>query len=537
VFIRIFLVVLKAVAFFPVAALFLAHPVTAQVSCTARIVPLDAAGLDRDALRIAELQGFASELQSAAFRPSNYAARAGACLTHAPAFVPNTYDPNKAFGWAPLTVTLDYSSTYAHDRNDGITWSGKGLTITSSGGVRARKANFTMAVVPVATFAMNADFPTAPSSNPATYGFPGIVGLDQPQRFGSDAFHRIDAGESFLRFDLGPFGVGISNEAMWWGPQRFFPLLMSNTAGGFKHVFAGTNRPIDVGIGRLDFEFSGGQLRGSAEDTVNSRAPHVFSGITAALQPHGLEHLSIGVARVYHGAIPAGGYSLLEYLYSPYAALSVNENDNQLLSAFARWVMPDDGFELYGEWARDDHWENLVDFLKEIDHSQAYGIGFSKLVQKPEALLRISGELVHLEAALPFRQRGRVFFYSNSELPQGHTSAGQLLGSWTGTGSTAQIVTADRIKTTTQSSVFLQRVRYNADTYYERFATGYGSRGHDLELTLGLRHARTRAGLHIIASTELSRRWNRSFISLPAGRTSSEWNAFVRLGLNWQPAF
>ena len=39
----------------------------------------------------------------------------------------------------------------------------------------------------------------------------------------------------------------------------------------------------------------------------------------------------------------------------------------QLASIFARWVIPEAGFEVYGEWARDDTPYNLMDMVREPD--------------------------------------------------------------------------------------------------------------------------------------------------------------------------
>ena len=47
---------------------------------------------------------------------------------------------------------------------------------------------------------------------------------------------------------------------------------------------------------------------------------------------------------------------------------TIRVRENQLASLFARWVLPGAGFEIYGEFGREDHSANLRDFLSEPDH-------------------------------------------------------------------------------------------------------------------------------------------------------------------------
>src|SRR5205823_14545072 len=52
--------------------------------------------------------------------------------------------------------------------------------------------------------------------------------------------------------------------------------------------------------------------------------------------------------------------------------------DNQLASLFVRWAPPASGFEVYGEYGREDRNVDLRDFEEEPDHDAGYLVGFAR---------------------------------------------------------------------------------------------------------------------------------------------------------------
>lgn len=506
-------------------------PAAVAAQCDQMIAPASAVAIDRSLLRIAELNGWTTQPQPAAFRASSYAAR-GACVRgRLP--LRGVQQSTSPISFTLTNLSVDYSSAYPYDRNNGITWTGRGTTVTAAGGARVRWWKLSAAALPLFSYATNDSIALASTPNPySRYGYPWLLNVDVPQRMGPGALTTKSMGDSYARIDLGPIGIGYSNESVWWGPQQFFPLLMSNTAGGFKHGFLATNRPIDIGFADLTFDV----LTGAIPDTEHGEswpADGFFSGLAVGLEPHGVPGLSIGAGRTFSTRMPAQGLPVEDWLLKPYRNALSNLGDNQLLSVFGRWLMPEAGFEVYGELARDDHWDNAADLLKEPDHSLAFGVGFSKVVRQSPDAWRVFGELVHLESAAPFRSRTIGYFYTNAGITTGHTSRGQWLGSWVGTGANAQRLGAERTSAGGQSTFFVQRVRYNADAYYDFFAPRFGALGHDLEFTVGNSITRRKRGLAVSASAEASRRWNRNFIPLQEDRTGAEWNAFLQLALSW----
>jgi len=118
--------------------------------------------------------------------------------------------------------------------------------------------------------------------------------------------------------------------------------------------------------------------------------------------------------------------------------------DNQLATAFFRWVLPHSGFEVYGEYGRDDYNQNLRDFLEEPDHIGGYTIGFRKVSRRGNArLLAVRAEIQNLQFSSQARGRGWAPFYTHSRVTQGHTMLGQVLGSEAGVGGAGGVVAVE----------------------------------------------------------------------------------------------
>ena len=511
------------------------HAAQAQVCLN----PNSIGDFDAELLRSASLLGRAEWSLGVVQRISSMRVRANRCINSdiAGPAVSRTH-PAYQYGLLPAELATAYNSAYPRDRNNGVLWSGRGTSSAFSAGFFARASIVSAAVAPVFTWSANAAFPLA-TSLVGTYGAPWMSGIDWPQRFGDRAYDRVDLGASYVRIDASGLAIGVSNENLWWGPQRVWPLIMSNSAPGFPHVFVGTSRPVDIGIGHIEGEVLWGRLAESEvfdTDATNDR--RLFAGAVLGFEPRGLDGFTIGFTRAYHAIEPPGGFTFTEALRASYTKIGVNAGrDNNLLSIFARWAMTPAGFEVYGEWGRDDHWSNARDLLGELDHSQAYALGLQQVIARASEWYRVYAELVHLESAMTLRGgRGIVTFYTNTAVTQGHTQRGQLLGAWTGPGSDAQLLGIDRIEGLREMGFYLQRTRYNTDAYYTSMAPRYGSSGHDLELTAAARYSGLFGGLRFRSELGLSRRWNRAFVDLSNGKLNqAQWNVGFTLQALWRP--
>ena len=265
-----------------------AEQAAAQV-CHAFVLPASLASPERETVRAAELIGRARFENTVVARALSVRALGGFCVdTTTPGidFTKGSVVTDRfEAGIVPAELLASYQSAYPRDRNNGALWSGRGVSGSITSGIYARFGFLSAAIAPVATYSANATFQVAESLTDSEYGAAWMSDIDYPQRFGAGSLQEISLGDSYVRADLYGFAAGISNESVWWGPQRFFPIIMSNTSAGFPHFFIGTNRPVDVGIGRLQGEFTWGELSESDffdQDETND--DRLFAGLAIGIR-------------------------------------------------------------------------------------------------------------------------------------------------------------------------------------------------------------------------------------------------------------
>lgn len=446
-----------------------------------------------------------------------------------------------------------FNSAYPNDRNNGALWAGRGLSTSVDGGVivhwRHGPATLSAGLAPAIIFQENHDFQIVTGATPS--GYSPFVNpwhprrIDWPQRFGEDAFWVLDPGQSFIRVDAYHATVGFSTENLWWGPALRNPLLMSNTAPGFPHVFLGTSSPLELPIGTVEARAVWGHLAESDYfDRIASNDRRMIAGLVFDYGPRWLPGLFLGFARAFLANIPADGLSISEYVSRPYGNLRSNPvggrnplGNDQILSVFARWALPAAGFEAYAEWGREDNWDGLEDLIMEPDHSEGYTLGFQKMLPAGDRWIRFYGEWTNLETPPTYRtgRAGGIAFYVHHQIRQGYTQRGQLLGASIGPGSSAQFLGADLYDRWGRLGLFVERIRHDNDAYYNTWAFRYGYKGHDVELTGGIHHLFFDGPFRIGWGLAYSRRYNRNFLALmsPAPRIENNWT--FDLGVVWQP--
>lgn len=503
-------------------------------------------GTHLDLDRVEALSGLRPSGTEALYRAGEAVARE--CVASAPT-TGSRDTALSVFRFAPLPAVafVQLNTGYPRLRRDGLAWGGRGMGAALTAGVHARWGPVSGALAPVFVGEENRSFAYrrvgVPGLSPyASYFHPGVI--DLPQRFGKEGLAWLHPGQSYLRVDGFGATAGVSTETLRWGPARRNPLLMSGAAPGFFHAFLGTSRPADVGIGRVEVEAIWGRLHESEffDEDENNDA-RLLAGLLVAFSP-GNAGLTLGAARSYSRYLPSGGLPLLELVLGPYVNVRDNPTgagaDNQLISAFFRWAFPEVGFEVYGEYARDDHWEDLRDLFMEPDHSRAYTVGLQNVftLREPGRRLRVAAEATNLNSS-PTWQSGRgsiVDFYTHSAVRQGHTHRGQHLGAPIGTGSDSQYLAADYMVPRWLVGLHLERVRYDNDAYYRYFRYPYTTGGHDAEWTVALRGGAFSSSAQVVGEIGYSTRHNRGFVHLPGTLTTTiENNLNLRVGVAWTP--
>lgn len=355
--------------------------------------------------------------------------------------------------WIAPTASVRFNSTFPFGYNDGPIWAGRGFTVAGQAGVALRWGVFSVTLAPMFYEAGNASFPLQANGQTGRLAFEdGVLWgrIDRPQRFGSAPYARLDPGQSTARVDWGPLTAGVTTANQYWGPATVFPIILGNNAPGFPQVFVGTSHPANLWLLRLHFRLIWGRLSQSAfSPETGAGGLRYATGLDLNLTSRWLPGLEIGFTRFSHQPWPAGGLvhaDLLHILRFQSAANSARLLvDNQLASAYFRWVLPRSGFEVYGEYGRDDYNGNLRDLILEPDHIGGYTVGFRKVMRKRGArLVAVRAELQNLQFSLLASGRSWQPFYTHGgSVRQGHTQLGQVLGSVAGPGGAGSVVAVD----------------------------------------------------------------------------------------------
>lgn len=398
------------------------------------------------------------------------------------------------FSVLPVTATAGYNSAFPWGSNDGAVWAGRGLTTSLQGGFAAAWGPVSLVVNPIVFRAENTGFTLQPNGETGRGvfrdgDFPNSV--DRPQRFGNAAYSRFDWGQSTLRVDWFGVTAGFSTANQYWGPATVFPVILGNNAAGIPHIFLGTERPTNIGIGRMQarvvygIETQSGFSPVVGPDTfvdVNTPGTRRFmSGLVMTFSPKPIPGLEIGAARFFHQAwtgkigsselrAPFEGF-LKNSLPPGNALVSAGNKDalkNQLASLFGRWVLPRSGFEVNAEYGHEDHNSDTRDFESEPDHTRIAMAGFRKVFARNDTTFSaLSGEYIDGSDPTLLRHRGENSTYIHTVLRQGHTQDGQLLGANIGVGSPAGAnLTWETYSPTGRTTWYMQRIVQNTESSF-----------------------------------------------------------------------
>lgn len=361
----------------------------------------------------------------------------------------------------PSRVRLIHNSGFPLGQNDGAIWAGRGLTAAAEVGASASFGAVTVVLAPIMFSSQNAAFriaPTGLTGNRAFGDWRNIDHIDLPQRFGNRPYTAFDPGQSGIRLDIGGAAIGVSTANQFWGPATDHPIILGNNAAGFPHLFVGTARPLPIWrFGRIHTRTFWGRLDQSPYSPLaDSGVTRLASGIAAVFQPSVFPGLEIGGARFFHVLQDRFTLNRRELLRPLGALLAVGRArqigsasgdepaENQLASVFLRFTFPDDVFEVYGEFGREDRNWDLREFWLMPDHDAAYLLGLRKVWRRAGDLVGLRAEVLNSRVSHLAHASSQVPWYVHSTIRQGHTNKGQALGSVAAYGGGASVLALDR---------------------------------------------------------------------------------------------
>lgn len=407
--------------------------------------------------------------------------------------------------YAPV-LTNTYNSELPYGENNGAAWYGRGLNTEFQGGFYLTSDLITVSFRPHLIYTQNRDFPKPrfiPTNEDGTPQYRAIFsGIDMPYRFGPDPYTDFEWGHSSVSIHYKSIVAGLSTEPLWWGPGVRNALLLSNNATGLHHGFFGTRTPIvfPLGIGSLEFKV----IWASPEDskyfqtTPETDRRRFTTGLNVIFSPGFAPNLSLGFGRFTHKYVPEDGLTFQDFSATlPFfneRQVNTSDDQNQMVSVFARWVFPENNAEVYGEYYREDSYYNALDLFMEPDHDRAFTLGLQKVVKTDNwfDFFKITGEVSSLVPNRTDELRFQTYYYRHAKIEQGHTNQGEVLGAAIGPGSASQFIGVDGFFNEGMLGLFIQRHAENDFFHYEYHDT-YDPNppvgniyGHRINLNIGL---------------------------------------------------
>lgn len=388
----------------------------------------------------------------------------------------------------PIHIRSQYNHLHNYGWQNGAMVPNKGLQTYLSAGLNFRYRSWLeVQLRPEFIRAQNKKY----RNPPVRHG-----GVDMPERMGNEPVQELFAGQSYAKVHWRGLSVGISTENLQWGPARQGSIFLSPSAPGFLHFTVHSNRPIKTLIGHFEGQFVAGRLRFSGfypypidwEIPTTPFTPISSGEITPSALGNG-EHSKISMLSGTYapkwvpGLFVGGAFGVQSRNLPPLIGLlgvfapgseRANSLDfssqNAVITLFSRYLIPQSGFELYGEFGRDDWWMDSEDLAIDPFHTTVGLLGLAKIIQLSgtDHYFRFETELTKLMAPMTQISRGPGnSFYTHSN-GVGWTHRGQNLGVGLPPGSIRQQIGLLWNKGYHRLGLSLERIEYAQDLFYFR---------------------------------------------------------------------
>ncbi len=368
-------------------------------------------------------------------------------------FRDNSQTDSTKFSIKPLMIESAFNSSRPFGYNNASFIAAKGIQMRYSWGVGYHSKLVSINIKPEYLAAKN------PSYQHSAY-------------FGESThrnYRQFYPGQSSLKLHFWKIDLGIGTENFFWGPGQFNALILSNNAPGFKHFTISSNKPIKIGIGKIEFQALGGKLENdsllTSEALYQMPAPYsrdwrYLSGVNFSYQPFFIPNFFIGFTRTMQLYGKSNMQSQLPFFRKYFPSISAvfakkintqidapdqNDGSDQQASFFMRFLMPASHIEFYTEYGYNDFKANLRDFFLDPQHAAAYIIGFKKIFDlKNNNYWSINGEITQMAQSNDYLVRYAGNWYEHGVMIQGLTHKNQILGAGSGKGNNVQVLNLNR---------------------------------------------------------------------------------------------
>jgi hypothetical protein len=273
-----------------------------------------------------------------------------------------------------------------------------------------------------------------------------------------------------------------------------YSLVLTNNAPGFLHYTIQSRQPIQTAIGSIEAQFIGGSLKNGNLMPSENNNPFAaqwyipkdtnnryVTGMVITLNPKWTKNLFIGISNMAYiyerdmngleDATPLTNFTKFTKLKKRPA----------LGAVFLRYALPKDHAEVYFEYGRNDRGATPINILYD-SVATGYVGGVRKLFLLPNSkkfgAISLNIEVVQLKmpqanliwnANLLSKQSS---WYTNSQVRQGYTNKGQILGSNVGPGGSGQTIHLAWVKGYNKIGIGVDRLSHNKDFYYYNYFNG-----------------------------------------------------------------
>lgn len=323
--------------------------------------------------------------------------------------------------------------------------------------------------------------------------------IDAPEHYTNSSYLKLHPGNSALSVEYKNLQTSISTRSMWWGPAKRNSLLITNNAPGFFHFSFQNLKPFETKFGSFEFQAIWGRLVNSGIDPVPYRLfenlitmPFVpksddwrlIQGLIFTWQPKWSPGFYVGFGRTL--ITYSRNIKRVDHLFSSFRKLSyelppadfgenpdLRDKFDDKFAMYVRYVAPKEMLEIYAEVGRSMRFGSWKDFMRKPEHTIAYSVGLNKMYDfiYDNTYWGIEAEFTQFDQQQTWRERNYPAWYTSYVVPHGHTNNGQILGSSIGPGSNSQYFALNFYSQRDKAGIFIERILYNNDLYYQLFTT------------------------------------------------------------------
>ena len=334
---------------------------------------------------------------------------------------------------------------------------------------------FEVTLKPEVTFSQNLPFDLMPSNTDSQYGYfwgySHNVGIDAPQRFGSDSFFDWSFGDSEIRYTWHTLTAGFGTQNIWLGPAYLNPMLHSNNAAPYPKFDMGLRKtPISLPVvnwylGDVEARIWTGYLSESKYfDTDSSNDHNMIHGLSLSYAPSILPGLTLSANRT---CVVKWHWKNLSYVIPRAENTNIGVSgagEDQKMSLAASWLFSKSALEIYGELGIDDFAAAGISYPF---HTMTYTVGLQKamaILPDKEIYGKLNFEWNNLEMSQDFQFQWPYSFYFHNQITQGYTNRGQLLANGCCPGGNSQYLSYTVFYPKGKTAIFVHR--YNPDNNY-----------------------------------------------------------------------